>query len=170
MQQRISCKSKTVSALRARQRSWSCFFRRSYSSWIFFLCSLSSLFHGHRSRHCKGPHETLRILARWSLIQDSTRLCMDSIGVRNTGGLIRGSKNEGEAMESVLCSKIRVIGNGNLCVWLEKHMPQRVSSVYPSSRFVSSALWLNKTKPECQIELEFFVYQFVCIYLNELKF
>ena len=82
MQQRMSCKSETDSALRARQRCLSCFLRRSYSSWIRFLCSLSLLFHGHFiTRHCSGPHEeeALRIFARCSLIHVSSRCCMPSI-------------------------------------------------------------------------------------------
>lgn len=78
MQQSRSCKSETESALRARQR----LVRRWYSSWIRFLCSRWEA-HGHFIRHWSGPHDTLSFrpnsFSRWSLIQGSTRLCMNSI-------------------------------------------------------------------------------------------
>lgn len=90
MQQRMSCKSETESALTARQRSWSCFLRRSYSCWIFFLCSLSLWIQGgHLILHCSGAQDTLRILALWSLIHDSTRLCIDSIAGGDLGSLFK---------------------------------------------------------------------------------
>lgn len=80
MQHKISWRSETDSALTARQRSWSCFLRFSYSSWILFLCSLSPAFHGgHFIRHWSGPHDTFSIFARWSLIHDSTLRCIASI-------------------------------------------------------------------------------------------
>ena len=118
MQQRMSCKSETDSALRARQRCLSCFLRRSYSSWIRFLCSLSLLFHGHFiTRHCSGPHEeeALRIFARCSLIHVSSRCCMPSIIVYyfiRTQSQRFVFKEEEEKRRRVI---VIVMGNISLC-------------------------------------------------------
>lgn len=82
MQQRISCKSETDSALMAQQRSWSCFLFVSYSSWSFLRCSLSLDHGGHFTRtHWSCDHGgswSFGNFEVWSLIQPSTLRCNPS--------------------------------------------------------------------------------------------
>lgn len=130
MQHKISWRSETDSALTARQRSWSCFLRFSYSSWILFLCSLSPAFHGgHFIRHWSGPHDTFSILARWSLIHDSTLRCIASILSSSFFQLFFFLRTTNSVVISMIpCVKETVILMGcyfgkSICVYAHKSQP-----------------------------------------------
>lgn len=100
MEQRISWRSATESALTARQRSLSCSRCRSNSSRRAFSCSLRSrrpLHGGHRHwGGIEGGHE-IPTLAVCSRIHDSTRVRSDTIWRegRNEGVAARQRKIEG---------------------------------------------------------------------------
>lgn len=104
MQERISWRSATESALTVRQRSSSCFRCRSNSSRSFRSRSRRSslAFHGDQRHRGGCGKRTAIIRSVWSRIQDSTRLRRASIGAVAGGGEKR-SENEGRRTDERIC-------------------------------------------------------------------